>query len=78
MEEAIDEECFNPLDRGNLNQIRCAKMVSLLRPKLSFNPLDRGNLNQMGNKRRICCRASGRFNPLDRGNLNQIRGHGRD
>ena len=61
---------FNPLDRGNLNQI-----LDILKSTLCikrFNPLDRGNLNQMPTKRAEMNTGGSRFNPLDRGNLNQI------
>ena len=37
---------FNPLDRGNLNQI-LTKAARLRAGTWSFNPLNRGNLNQM-------------------------------
>ena len=38
---------FNPLDRGNLNQISRKRQKKTLRLQSSFNPLDRGNLNQI-------------------------------
>ena len=38
---------FNPLDRGNLNQISCLTSVAVLSLTMCFNPLDRGNLNQI-------------------------------
>ena len=41
---------FNPLDRGNLNQMRkLGIMLSVTSGTQCFNPLDRGNLNQMQN-----------------------------
>ena len=63
-------QSFNPLDRGNLNQIAFdeEKHHEIFR----FNPLDRGNLNQIRlNKSKINYKEIS-FNPLDRGNLNQI------
>ena len=40
--------CFNPLDRGNLYQIRTSQISSIvLAATVGFNPLDRGNLYQM-------------------------------
>ena len=36
---------FNPLDRGNSNQI--LQQVQLPRVEFCFNPLDRGNSNQI-------------------------------
>ena len=44
--QPAQERGFNPLDRGNLNQID----NGIVYPKDGvecFNPLDRGNLNQM-------------------------------
>ena len=38
---------FNPLDRGNLNQIPLPTPTRRLQMKTGFNPLDRGNLNQI-------------------------------
>ena len=38
---------FNPLDRGNLNQMGGRRMNYALLIAACFNPLDRGNLNQM-------------------------------
>ena len=40
-------ESFNPLDRGNLNQIKLMILPLVLWKRSCFNPLDRGNLNQM-------------------------------
>ena len=64
--------CFNPLDRGHLYQIKMENLkISFF---LSFNPLDRGNLYLM-----LCYKhfndpdMSFSFNPLDRGNLYLIR-----
>ena len=37
---------FNPLDRGNLNQIN-TQLGVMTTGSGGFNPLDRGNLNQM-------------------------------
>ena len=37
---------FNPLDRGNLNQITRERSIGTYFGA-SFNPLDRGNLNQI-------------------------------
>ena len=37
---------FNPLDRGNLNQI-LTTLRTQVESLFGFNPLDRGNLNQM-------------------------------
>ena len=37
---------FNPLDRGNLNQMRDSHRT-FIAYEGSFNPLDRGNLNQI-------------------------------
>ena len=39
---------FNPLNRGNLNQISETDTL-LTEEERSFNPLNRGNLNQIGN-----------------------------
>ena len=39
--------CFNPLDRGNLNQIPKVRPTFRRLVLESFNPLDRGNLNQI-------------------------------
>ena len=36
---------FNPLDRGNLNQIQ--QRYNIENQRKCFNPLDRGNLNQI-------------------------------
>ena len=41
----IHSKCFNPLDRGNLNQIIYSKQIEIFISR--FNPLDRGNLNQI-------------------------------
>ena len=38
---------FNPLDRGNSNQIMMRIGMTLTPLNLSFNPLDRGNSNQI-------------------------------
>ena len=38
---------FNPLDRGNLNQIQSSEHAAKVGEYVSFNPLDRGNLNQI-------------------------------
>ena len=38
--------CFNPLDRGNSNQIE-ASLIAYSKGLDCFNPLDRGNSNQM-------------------------------
>ena len=40
-------KCFNPLDRGNLNQIAICAFNKEKSYPASFNPLDRGNLNQI-------------------------------
>ena len=61
---------FNPLDRGNLNQIEFKYYV--VDRYNGFNPLDRGNLNQMTRSMQVLRAANTCFNPLDRGNLNQI------
>ena len=42
----IHPRCFNPLNRGNLNQMALAK-VAEIETALRFNPLNRGNLNQI-------------------------------
>ena len=42
---------FNPLDRGNLNQIPYQLADTIL--SRSFNPLDRGNLNQIPEPPRV-------------------------
>ena len=39
------EVCFNPLDRGNLYQIK--EGLTELEREDGFNPLDRGNLYQI-------------------------------
>ena len=49
----IKSVSFNPLDRGNSNQIRNSKSLVVKRRRLSFNPLDRGNSNQITHLRRI-------------------------
>ena len=65
--------CFNPLDRGNLNQMNRDALENYTQRERCFNPLDRGNLNQIENVREYAEeRAEECFNPLDRGNLNQI------
>ena len=47
VEEEVDSEAgFNPLDRGNLYQIKIK--FFLLAQFYCFNPLDRGNLYQIG------------------------------
>ena len=38
---------FNPLDRGNSNQMISNRTVAYLNNKICFNPLDRGNSNQI-------------------------------
>ena len=38
---------FNPLDRGNLNQMRRGYRKFINIGSTRFNPLDRGNLNQI-------------------------------
>ena len=38
---------FNPLNRGNLNQIHVASVGRLNKDGQGFNPLNRGNLNQI-------------------------------
>ena len=66
---------FNPLDRGNLNQIKSPTYVwkAPFDMAISFNPLDRGNLNQITSVQATAISTSpSSFNPLDRGNLNQI------
>ena len=64
---------FNPLDRGNSNQMlrRQAYFSSM---DSCFNPLDRGNSNQMRAVKHYAdeLARSLSFNPLDRGNSNQI------
>ena len=40
---------FNPLDRGNLNQMM-RNTSRLVMCEIGFNPLDRGNLNQIFRK----------------------------
>ena len=64
---------FNPLDRGNLNQMHNPETYNYESDYQCFNPLDRGNLNQIPlptPTRRLQMKTG--FNPLDRGNLNQI------
>ncbi len=39
--------CFNPLDRGNLNQMKAGTWIVETLLFKGFNPLDRGNLNQI-------------------------------
>ena len=68
---------FNPLNRGNLNQILDEEINEKGDADYGFNPLNRGNLNQM----RCLCQKDRRerqtgFNPLNRGNLNQMRYYG--
>ena len=41
------KSCFNPLDRGNLNQINRRAKHKKAYKTICFNPLDRGNLNQI-------------------------------
>ena len=38
--------CFNPLNRGDLNQI-LYRLNTMARGELRFNPLNRGDLNQI-------------------------------
>ena len=38
---------FNPLDRGNLNQMHNPETYNYESDYQCFNPLDRGNLNQI-------------------------------
>ena len=47
--ECDADESFNPLDRGNLNQINLQGECYAIKVYnvQSFNPLDRGNLNQI-------------------------------
>ena len=41
-------ESFNPLNRGNLNQIKLRGKFKLIEAgNYRFNPLNRGNLNQI-------------------------------
>ena len=44
---------FNPLDRGNSNQISTNHRPQwrLVLASMGFNPLDRGNSNQIGKER---------------------------
>ena len=45
---ALNIASFNPLDRGNLNQIRHGISLTEMNELVKgFNPLDRGNLNQI-------------------------------
>ena len=64
---------FNPLDRGNLNQMILIYLPYTLGLR-SFNPLNRGNLNQIlfMKVKMVVILHMISFNPLDRGNLNQI------
>ena len=64
--------CFNPLNRGNLNQIMTYPTNPGSVMTSGFNPLNRGNLNQMVNKGGGLDPVEKGFNPLNRGNLNQI------
>ena len=45
--QKICKKRFNPLDRGNLNQMKTISRIVPYRALASFNPLDRGNLNQI-------------------------------
>ena len=49
MDVAMCMEGFNPLDRGNSNQIIYETVCCPIKLD-SFNPLDRGNSNQMESK----------------------------
>ena len=66
--------CFNPLDRGNSNQMLGDRDFSFNAIIPRFNPLDRGNSNQMRAVKHYAdeLARSLSFNPLDRGNSNQI------
>ena len=69
----LKEDCiasFNPLNRGNLNQIISQKEIKF--DPNSFNPLNRGNLNQILKSKAMGLNSFQSFNPLNRGNLNQI------
>ena len=66
------ETCFNPLDRGNSNQMNKDAEI-LISAFKCFNPLDRGNSNQILSPKNLTIKTKLiRFNPLDRGNSNQI------
>ena len=41
------EKSFNPLNRGNSNQIQPARFSSVGKLTVRFNPLNRGNSNQI-------------------------------
>ena len=65
------KECFNPLDRGNLNQMT-SKSLEDFKQSLFQSPKS-GKFES--NKKKLLKRVtphSVSFNPLDRGNLNQI------
>ena len=72
MSNFIEEtlEGFNPLDRGNLYQIKQSRFSTA--EETCFNPLDRGNLYQISPVFGTTNLIVGGFNPLDRGNLYQI------
>ena len=65
---ALNIASFNPLDRGNLNQIRHGISLTEMNELVKgFNPLDRGNLNQIWCWEYVLVVLLKSFNPLDRG-----------
>ena len=76
LDHVIHAVGFNPLERGNLNQIMQYLLNAFsLQMVKSFNPLERGNLNQikLDKPSQKTERTTQCFNPLERGNLNQIK-----
>ena len=65
-------QCFNPLDRGNLNQITKA-FENVLKLDKSFQSPRSGKFeSNQGEYYASKIHDVQSFNPLDRGNLNQI------